>query len=283
MVDSNDEPYVPIDIPVENTTTDENGLALISNIITNDGTLTFIANKDVGVNYESNTVNINKYDNVTISLSSSSNITSSNRSVTITGKVDGVSEPVTVNLSNVGTLTTGNQGNFSHTYQGQGAGDVPFEASVYGSSASVTIEDVIQYWKAPNTPWNREYQIYNAKLSDVSNGYKYEKTSDTNYLRFVEDGAYSVEFDIVSYDSTVGSQMALLMIRDYSELPNTGVLVAPVYASKNSHISFVYDGNSSVLSVDGEEAIYSDLNDFIIKSPSAEKSIIINNVKVKRL
>ena len=268
-------------------TTNGNGMAYFNSIHDDDGELSFVSASPSLVNYNSNIVDITDYENVTVSLSQSSTITANNRAVTLTGKVNGVSEPVTVNLSNGGTLTTNNQGKFSVIYLGEGAGDVSLTASVYGSSASVTIEDVIQYWKAPSTLIDREYVLCRMGLTDVSNGYKLVPNTNPDAfpsIRFPKlSFDYTIEFDVVSMEK-VSSSGNVYAISEYQDTPckQSYISISSFTLNKSDHLKF--DSSTNGVYVNNVDVASSSPNEFIFGFvPSNTKSMIIDNVKVKRL
>jgi len=126
------------------------------------------------VTYYSDYITIVLYPDVTVSLTADTLITSQNYQSTITATVQGAETPIPVNFTGAisGTYTTSEDGLIVKQYNGSGAGDVNVSAAITGSSSSLTIEDVLQYWRASGVSYNQEYTNVNGSLQSLSTGYK---------------------------------------------------------------------------------------------------------------
>ena len=112
--------------------------------------------------------------NVTVNLTADTLITTQNRQSTITATINGTrnSIPITFTGGITGTYASSEDGLVVRQYQGTSAGDVSVTASITGSSSTLTIEDVLQYWRASNVSYNQSYTVQSGTLQELSNGYK---------------------------------------------------------------------------------------------------------------
>lgn len=244
---------------------------------------------DVDNQYHSESYTIPKYNNVTVSMNIPNPVmVSTNYSSILTGSVTNVTAPVKVSINQgVGNVMTDSNGNFTATYNGSGGGDTTITASVYGSSASVSIEDVIQYWKANGTSYNRGFRIRVGEMTSLTNGWKFYNSSQP----------------VVTYENWIGGNFYPVY---YSPLIIQYKIVSTSTSSVTFHCGRHFDDNISVsgvkagdivkITMDSNKVAKLYLND-TLKGTFAENvyeagyigfilpsnnNIIINEVKLKR-
>ena len=151
--------------------------------------------------------------NMTITLDDAIDyVSATNQSVEISGTVTPNRTglfPLDITMSANGlseVVRTNNSGAFTYKYKGIGVGDTSVTASINGASDSVNVEDVLQYWNANNTSWNKKYSWIIGEFRELTNGFKLSLPSSSSEGRTVlglSDGAvvdydYELSFKIIS-------------------------------------------------------------------------------------
>lgn len=271
------------EIVSQSVMTESNGYAYLDSVYLTEKPFRAV----VGNQYHSESYTIPKYDNVTVSMTANPLLVSTNYSSTITGSLSNVTAPVKVSITQIGDVMTDSNGNFTATYNGSGGGDTTVTASVYGSSASVTIEDVEQYWKANGTSYNYGFRIRVGEMTSLTNGWKFYNSSQP----------------VVSYSNWIGGNFYPVY---YSPLIIQYKIVSTSTSSITFHCGMHFDDNISVsgvkagdivkITMDSNKVAKLYLND-TLKGTFAENvyeagyigfilpsnnNIIINEVKLKR-
>ena len=175
----------------DEVTTNSDGVAVINNVSIES--YPYYAKCNDGSNiYKSESVTTHIYNSVGITASANPTMISNGFQTTITGQVnqnvtqssDGVplDSPITLNVRAVDyngdtiltdTVTTNATGGFNYQYTGASNGN---SALVFGASdyvyTTVTIEDVIQYWKINGTSLNKSYNVLTGSLNELTQYYQ---------------------------------------------------------------------------------------------------------------
>lgn len=237
----------------------------------------------------SDEVNITPYNNVTISLTQPTTFTGVNQSLTLTGQVSNVSEPVKVSLDNsIGTVTTDSNGNFTASYRGTGAGDVTVTASISNKSSSVTVEDVIQYWKAPSTFINRNYSLSNVSLSNLTNGFQLTRQGSRPTLILGEiPDSFELSYDLVSYEYSAEGGSGYHGFSAHNQDDSRYGIISFYRLQPNSNLKIVYNAGEITTYLNGVEYDSFSSVDWSGKRigifAGSDSYWTINNIKFKRL
>ena len=233
--------------------------------------------------YNSSDYYTHSYTNAVVTFTQPNLITSTNNQLPIQGQVQNVSEPVTVDVTDVGIINTSANGSFSTFYEGKGMGDVSISASIYGSSATIQIEDVYQYWKSPNKSMNYNFRERYGSITAVSNGWKCSPSTQTS-IRFLGNfvqndigSHFCVEFKLVSAPSTMGVGVGI----DYYIIhyPKKGDVIR-IETNKNNNTTLLFINNELGHTYD-DFASSTGAIEFLLANST--QSVIIDEVKLKRL
>lgn len=201
-----------------------------------------------------NRLSIPYYNNVSITFSALQEIVTSDVKASFVGRINNLSKSVTVNVSNVGNVTTDQNGYFYCDYIGSQKGIVNITASYANINASTTIEDVIKYW-------NRNGYRYGYYYESEVGGYF---TSTDNGYMFVADGSSSIGnlniLDITNYQ------------RDYQ------------YYEGFKMKFDILNSSTNMINIDGQSVVVSNGDTVEVEYLPAYSriNIYVNNVDVSR-
>ena len=115
-----------------------------------------------------------------LNFSADETITSTNRTVVLSLSAEGVDlqenpislEGAKVYLSNATQeyVQLNSNGSATAYYQGQSRGDMELTATLGDITESINIEDVLQYWNAGGVSYNKEYNIIQGRVMELTNG-----------------------------------------------------------------------------------------------------------------
>ena len=268
--------------PLKSSTTGDDGIASFVNVPLSN-TEYYACTSHNSVDYESEHYVTSVYTNVTIDYSVDTTITSTNFGIVGSAQLSEPISNVPVTTPNGSVVYTDDNGSVSTglSYSGKGAGNVTLTASITGSSDSVAIEDVYQYWNL-STPMNIDYTLVWGSVSKKTNGWQLTASSGGVYFQLNNKPSYVynwvIEYDIVAVSNTITS----VDVGDTQFIPislkaNDHIKQEVSYTNRNAK----YYKNGTLIATKGwretpRVSYHTDNN-------TISGYLIINNLKFKRL
>lgn len=218
---------------------DTEGYLYFTNIMLNRPYFTVGLNDVIDVDYVSDEYIVPFYNSVNLSLSTNSLIIAPNYSATLTAQVSRPIPDIPISFNGNNVMT--NNGIARYTVEGEGIGDVTVTASIYDSSESITIEDVIQYWSKTNGSLGLNYRDRYGSTTSLTNGWRGTPSQTTYLISF----PFSVDF-IVMIEFNVKGVNGLVGIGE-DNTPITGVktndVIKGIYDINNQRATFYLNNN----------------------------------------
>lgn len=193
---------------------------------------------------------------MTIEFANDEYLVAKNHTVALTGVVNGVEDlgiPIQLRVNNV-VVSTDENGLFSYNYLGRGLGDTSVSATINNATATVQVEDVLQYWVANKTSYNVQYTaIEGSKIYELTNGWKITSNGVVGFIGLHDGGGldgYSLEFTVVSSSSINTTLNEPVVSPNYTPSYTTTTSYANLdicyWDSQMSIIDLVYPSNLAV-------------------------------------
>lgn len=140
------------------------------------------------------------------------------------------------------TVYTDSNGLATKTLIGSGIGSKTITASAGDKTASITLDDFIQYW-SPRDVHNRDYQITNSSLDDLNNYFRV----DVDYYSFIKlMGEPSLNYEYVIEGLTV---LDLSRISIYPDEDEYNIYPYEIQLYKNDPVNIKVIKNNGTLSI----------------------------------
>lgn len=194
----------PIEIP------NENGYLYFNDVVLNRQYFSVGLEVVYDADYVSEEQNVMFINDVILSLSADRTLISNNLSSTLTatlnwGTYSEILNDIPVHFNDEVVLTT--KGVATYSIDGDGSGNKTVTASVYGSSETVEIEDVYQYWSKKNGSLSISYRDRYGSTTSQSNGWKCTPNSSGRYMSQLmnfEDNNITWEFIVKGVSKLTG-------------------------------------------------------------------------------